>query len=61
MLRMRVLCRRCHIDQVMKSDTTTGLICNTPTHLMAFLQFLYSTFMTSHLHCVILRGSRSMS
>src|SRR5262249_47038201 len=34
-------------------------ICNTTTHFMAFLQFLYRTFMTSQPRCVILRGSRS--
>jgi hypothetical protein len=40
MLRMRVLCRRCHIDQVMKSDTTTGLI----QHAHTSYGFFYSFF-----------------
>jgi len=61
MLLMRVLGLRCHTDQVMKGDKTTALICNTTTHFMAFLQFLYSTFMTSQSRCVTLRGSRSMA
>jgi hypothetical protein len=61
MLLRRVLCLRCHTDQVMKGDKTTAPICNTTTHFMAFLQFLYSTFMTFQPRCVNLRGSRSMS
>ena len=58
---MRVLCLRSHIDQVMKSDKTKAPLCNTTTNFMAFLQSLYSTFMTSQPRCVILKGSRSMS